>query len=299
MIGTVMSIPVVALGNGDTEGIPGQKPLNFISIALVDGGKVEGRTTIPLKPKFKITFDKNVVNITVWENNRKCFHIYNENGEDIPIYVIKIDDTVDFNQRQHVFIEPIKNLRPGTWHSLRISPKLLAKNGNSTLGGTTGGKEKVITFKTEGMAIQEKVVSKTPPANSETMTNQNSHRIENSKKEIAQPLQKKETGKTDSNQNLKNEKQEVLQIEKNNEKKQLQETQSPPKIVEEGNDIQKKSSESIKKDEVPLVKTNRKATETKEASIKWLFSRNGWLSILAVVLCIGWFSIERYFKKRK
>lgn len=135
-----------------SPGIPGQKPLSFVSISLVDGGQVQNSADVPTEPRFKLTFDKNVVNSTVWENNRRCFSLFSENGENIPLKVTKVDDTIDFSQRQNVFVQPTVPLSPGTSYTLKISPDLRAKNGVSTLGGTTSGQGVTVSFKTRGQA---------------------------------------------------------------------------------------------------------------------------------------------------
>lgn len=151
--------PALAQGeNSDSPGEPGKKPLHFDSITLRDSGaKVEGATTIPLQPEFKLVFDKNVVNLLVWENNRQCFTLSTAEGRVVPINVSKIDDTVSFTDRHNVFIKPTEPLQPGTAYILTVSPELRAKNNYSILGGTTGGQGIVITFQTEGVAAEQAV----------------------------------------------------------------------------------------------------------------------------------------------
>jgi hypothetical protein len=83
-------------------------------------------------------------------NNKGCFSLVSENNQTVAINVTKIDDTVDTNEKQNVYIEPVNALDPGTTYYLKVSPALQAKNGNSTLGGTTGGNGMTITFKTAG-----------------------------------------------------------------------------------------------------------------------------------------------------
>lgn len=134
----------------DSPGVPGHKPLNFVGITLDDGSNVQNATDVPLKPKFRLEFDKNVVNIVFWERNRRCFNLFDGGNNAVPINVTKVDDTVDFSQRQYIFVEPINPLLPGTSYHLTVSGELMAKNGNSTLGGTTGGKGISISFRTAG-----------------------------------------------------------------------------------------------------------------------------------------------------
>lgn len=146
-----------------SPGIPGQKPLSFISISLADGGKVQGAADIPAEPEFKLEFDKNVVNSTVWENNRKCFSLISQDNVNFPVSVTKVDDTIDFSQRNNVFVRPAGPLSPGTTYYLNISPDLCAKNGVSTLGGTTSDQGVTISFKTKGDPVTQ---SSTQPVQS-------------------------------------------------------------------------------------------------------------------------------------
>lgn len=149
--------------NASSPGIPGQKPLSFVSITLEDGSKTDIPGGITTEPKFKLTFDKNVVNMLVWGNNSKCFTLINGSNGNVPISVTKVDDTIDFSQRQVIFVQPVNKLSPGTTYYLKISPNLLAKNGNSTLGATTSGKGVTITFKTKGQAPQSTPASTSSP----------------------------------------------------------------------------------------------------------------------------------------
>jgi hypothetical protein len=138
-------------GQSTSPGIPGQKPLNLSSITLTDGSSIDVPGGITTKPKFKITFDKNVVNMLYWENNAKCFSIVSASKQIVPVIVTKIDDTVDFSQRQNIFLQPASELKPGTSYYINISPELTAKNGIK-LGASTSDKGLMISFKTKGQA---------------------------------------------------------------------------------------------------------------------------------------------------
>lgn len=145
---------VVVFAQGEqssSPGTPGQKPLNLSSVTLENGSGIDVAGGITTKPKFKVTFDKNVVNMLYWENNAKCFSIVSASNQVVPVNVTKIDDTVDFNQRQNIFVQPSVELSPGTSYVLKISPQLTAKNGIK-LGGSTSGKDLTINFKTKGQA---------------------------------------------------------------------------------------------------------------------------------------------------
>jgi len=155
-----------------SPGIPGQKPLSFVSISLVDGGKVQDAADVPTEPKFKLEFDKNVVNSTVWEINRNCFSLVSQDNVDVPVIVTKVDDTIDFSQRNNIFVQPASPLSPGTSYTLKVSPALKAKNGVSTLGGTTSGQGVSISFKTQGQAISQAVTQPVTQTTTQTAAQQ-------------------------------------------------------------------------------------------------------------------------------
>lgn len=158
------AVPVYAAGAGsqsDSPGTKGAKPLSFISCTLEDGSKIDTGEGITLQPKFKFEFDKNVVNMLVWENNSSCFSLYTD-SINVPIIVSKIDDTVDTNSKQLIFMHPKNALLPGKTYCIKISPKLLAKNLSSTLGGTTNGQGITLTFKTKGQAAPENTNTGSP-----------------------------------------------------------------------------------------------------------------------------------------
>jgi len=158
-------------GQSSSSGTSGQKPLGFVSISLEGGGEVYNATNVPTQPKFNIIFDKNVVNSTIWDNNRQCFGLISADNKNIPVVVSKIDDTVDFNHRQNIYVQPINPLSPGTSYMLTISPDLQAKNGKSTLAGTTGGQGITISFKTAGQASLAPVQAVQPPQVSQEVQN--------------------------------------------------------------------------------------------------------------------------------
>lgn len=164
--GTVYVYASAAGSQSGSPGTKGAKPLSFISCTLEDGSKIDTAEGITLQPRFKFEFDKNVVNMLVWENNSGCFSLYLDNTS-VPIIVSKIDDTVDTDSKQLIFMHPKNALLPGKTYCIKISPKLLAKNLSSTLGGTTNGQGITLTFKTKGQAALENT-NTSAPASTET-----------------------------------------------------------------------------------------------------------------------------------
>jgi hypothetical protein len=128
-----------------------------VDVTLVGRDNVQNAVDVPTDPKFNLQFDKNVVNSLIWEANSKCVSLVSQDDENIPVSVTKLDDTIDFIQRQNIYVQPVNPLSPGTAYYLKISPELKAKNG-VTLGGTGI----TIAFKTKGEAAVQPTQSAKP-----------------------------------------------------------------------------------------------------------------------------------------
>lgn len=147
---TMLFTPFVFAASSDADA--GRKELNFLT-ATYNGINLENAVGVPLIPEIVVEFDKDVVNAAVWNNNKNCFKLQSERNEKVKINVTIVNDTADYNQKTKVFIEPAQPLKSGTTYNLKVSPNLRAKNGNSTLSGTTGGAGVTITFKTIGQTV--------------------------------------------------------------------------------------------------------------------------------------------------
>jgi spore coat assembly protein SafA len=149
--GQIIIVPVAGK-NHNHQGTPGQKSLNLVSVKLEDGREVSASAQISANPKFVLEFDKNVVNESIWENNKRNFSLSSQNNGTVPLSVTRIDDTVDFTQRKKIFIQPLSPLVPGATYNLKISPGLKSKAG-MTLGSTASGQGITITFTVIGQAL--------------------------------------------------------------------------------------------------------------------------------------------------
>lgn len=271
----IINITDIAIaGHGDQAeepGITGQKPLYFKSITLEDGTNVKNATNIPLMPKLNLKFAKNVVNMVYWENNRNCFTLVDENGENIPIEVTKIDDTVDSTFKRDIFVKPIKALSPETEYFLKISPELRAKNGVSTLGGTTDGKGVTIKFKTVGVKEKKEVVS------------QNNIPASSSKDKNNDSIQVKPKANEDSTKNKKPEIDEP-------DEKSIDNSEKPDE-----KDTQQEIDEINKKDEVLKDQTNDDEKLEKEAKDTNRSNFRSYLLYIALILIVIWIISELYF----
>jgi uncharacterized protein YjdB len=141
------------------EETPGQKPLNFVGAYLTEvsnntsttGADIK-TTSVSVKPTIKVVFDKNIVNDAVWENNKKCVSLQDSSGINVATNVFRVSDAVNFNERQNIFMTPMKDLNPGAHYKIIIRPDLVAKNGYSNLGMTTNNQPIVIGFTVGGSA---------------------------------------------------------------------------------------------------------------------------------------------------
>jgi hypothetical protein len=119
-----------------------------MAVTFVRSIPANGARNVSLTPVIQTFFDKNVVNDSVWENNREEFDLV-RNEIIIPINVTRIPDTVDFDRRREIFIQPVNSLRPNTSYGLVIKKNLTSKSGE------TLGKQIRISFTTRGITPEE------------------------------------------------------------------------------------------------------------------------------------------------
>jgi cobalamin biosynthesis Mg chelatase CobN len=94
-------------------------------------------------------FNKNVVNMSVAENNRNCFSLTDSEGRNIPIMVNLPDDQINPELKRQIFIQPLNPLSAAMTYTLTLSPQLQAKNGALL------GVERKIVFSTESGAVAQ------------------------------------------------------------------------------------------------------------------------------------------------
>ncbi len=147
-------IPTLAVDQGDSSG-GGQG----VPVGLASSVPSDGHQDFPVDGVIKLTFNKNVINLTVRENNQKCFALLTADGNKVPIEVIMADDQLYPEEKRNISIKPVQSLQPGTAYVLKISAALQGKNG------TTLGNEVMVNFVTAGDAT--KPVDTTPVTNTE------------------------------------------------------------------------------------------------------------------------------------
>lgn len=131
------SMPLYA-GEGDGSGGGKKQPLSLISSIPANGA-----AGVNTDAFIKLTFNKNVVYMTVRENNRACFSLWTENQQ-VPIEVIMADDQIEFEKRNDVIIKPLQTLKAAKTYWVEVAPQLESKSGinlgqKNTVSFTTGG----------------------------------------------------------------------------------------------------------------------------------------------------------------
>lgn len=141
-------------GQGNGTGGGQNQPLSLVSSIPADETK-----DFPINGEIKLSFNKNVVNLAVKDNNKACFELYSSDGTKIPIEIIMPDDQINPELNENVTIKPSQELLGSTAYVVKISPQLQAKNG------TTLGQEVTVKFTTAAAGVS------TTPANSDQTVN--------------------------------------------------------------------------------------------------------------------------------
>ncbi|HAG11360.1 MAG TPA: hypothetical protein DCK76_08290 [Desulfotomaculum sp.] len=118
-----MAAPALS-GQGDGSG-GGQDDL----LTLVSSTPSHGQKDVELSVLIKVSFNKNVINMTVSDNNRKCFSLYSADGLLVPVEVIMADDQIEPEKKRDIAVKPLHDLKPGTSYTLKISQELRSKSG--------------------------------------------------------------------------------------------------------------------------------------------------------------------------
>lgn len=100
--------------------MPGTNPLNFVRSVPRNGA-----TGVSRNPRIQLTFTLNVVDDSVWTNNRNQIRLFRGNVR-VPINVIRSSSRA---LRRNIFVRPTSTLRPLTSYRLVILPGLTGRNG--------------------------------------------------------------------------------------------------------------------------------------------------------------------------
>jgi hypothetical protein len=131
-------VPALAAdGDGDGSGGGSDEPLTLASSSVPDGS-----TGVAADVVITLTFSKNVVNMSVQDNNMGCFSMLDAAGAPVAVSVLMGDDQVDPSIKRIIQIKPVSDLQPGAAYTLVISGSVTSKSGVSlgqdlTIGFTT------------------------------------------------------------------------------------------------------------------------------------------------------------------
>ncbi len=132
-------------GDGDGSGGGKSQPLTLLSSSPADGA-----VGVPVDAQIKLSFNKNVVNISVKDNNRSCFTLA-AGQKAVAFDVVMADDQMQPEGKRDIILKPRNSMQAGTRYTVDISSRLIAKNG-STLPQTVS-----LSFTTSGPAPADKI----------------------------------------------------------------------------------------------------------------------------------------------
>lgn len=180
---------------------------------LVESNPSRGASSVSIDTEIYLLFNKNVVNMSVKENNRNNIRLIDESGKEIPIDIIFADDQIEPEKRREILIKPKENLKKSTTYKVQILPDFMAKNGKKA------GELIEVVFETE------------------------------KEQEDAQPPKKKETKevvKTEVKPPVEEKKEEKHKVEKAEDKIIAQDEESDREEVEDV--VESKEVEEIKEE---------------------------------------------------
>lgn len=125
LTGLAIPFPVLAAAEEGSGGGADQ-PLTIVAATIADG-----QQEVPENQEITFEFSKNVVNLTVQENNKSCFTITDQRGNPVAFTVVMADDQLEREKRNFIGVAVNDGLKAGESYTIVISQKLMAKNGQS------------------------------------------------------------------------------------------------------------------------------------------------------------------------
>ena len=123
---SVLPLSVLAEGDDDGSGGGSGEPLELASSSVPDGS-----VDVPVDTIITLSFSKNVVNMSVRDNNGTCFTLADSSGSIVAIDVLMGDDQVDPSIKRIINIQPQAELTADTEYTLTISANVTSKSGVS------------------------------------------------------------------------------------------------------------------------------------------------------------------------
>lgn len=118
-------VPAALAEGGDGSGnSDGKTPL-----ILEQSIPADNESGVALDAVITLTFSKNIVNMSVADNNLKQFKLMEAGGEEVAIEVFLADDQVDREKRNDATITPVEPLKEDTDYELIVNKELSSKSG--------------------------------------------------------------------------------------------------------------------------------------------------------------------------
>jgi len=114
-------------------------------------------------PTIRIQFATNVVDDTVWSNNKGCFSM-RKSGSSIPITVSRIDNNANFAERRNIFIKPQEALSSGSY-TIQVDSGIKSKNGVSA------GNSQSVSFSIASSNVEVTAITVKGENNASTVVN--------------------------------------------------------------------------------------------------------------------------------
>lgn len=153
IIYSISTMNLVYCDNGSGENKDGKS----VSLDLEESTPADGEKNVKIDTEIVLLFNKNVVNMTVKDNNLHCIKLLDEKETEVFAELVFADDQMNPEKKREIRIKPVNNLEKNKTYKVKILPELMAKNGTS-LG-------KTIQFSFNTVAAQEdmsKAATETP-----------------------------------------------------------------------------------------------------------------------------------------
>lgn len=136
-----------------------------IEFQLVESTPQNLSVDVALDVEIKLLFNKNVVNMTVKENNLKCIKFTDAKGEAVAADLVFPDDQIEPDRKREIIIKPNEPLNENETYKVEISADMQAKNGSNL------GEPAFVSFTTVLLSAEPETEEVVQPAEQSTENN--------------------------------------------------------------------------------------------------------------------------------
>lgn len=122
---SVCLVPAAMAEGGDGSGDSSEKT----PLVLEQSVPADNDSGVAADAVITLTFSKNIVNMSVADNNLIQFKLMEADGEEVAIEVFLADDQVEREQRNDATITPLEPLKEDMDYELVVSKELSSKSG--------------------------------------------------------------------------------------------------------------------------------------------------------------------------